>query len=219
MSLDFTSRNKLEQISSYANSLYTRFNDNSSGFIVHYDDNISEMKAGRSAFTVAGLACIVQLPEDSTYAPIPIPKYNQEDTRYYTCQTNAYDIWCIPKTTAKAEEAGIIVEAIASSDYRKIFPKFYEDKLKLKYADSEVGYQIFDIIRGSIITDFGRLEQLSFSNINKKVTGIEGMWRNVFVSTSEYYGNFMSAYKANNGDGQLEVVLEKLLAKYRSGNS
>ena len=170
------------------------------------------MIAGRSVFTVAALVNIARLPDDSSYAPIPLPKYNQEDTRYYSCQTNAYDVWCIPKATAKAEEAGIIVEAIASSDYRSIFPKFYESKLKLKYSDDLVGYQIFDIIRDSIITDFGRLEQLSLNNC-----GIEGIWRRVFEPNSRYYGNFMSSYNSMNGDGQLEVALEKLLVKYRKG--
>ena len=171
------------------------------------------MKTGRSVFTVAGLASIQQLPDNSTYAPIPLPKYNPKDTRYYTCQTNAYDIWCIPKTTARAEDAGIIAEAVASSDYRSIFPKFYEDKLKLRYADDVIGYQIFDIIRDSIITDFGRLEQLSLNNC-----GIEGIWRQVFTPSSEYYGNFMSRYDSMNGDGQLEIALNKLLKAYRNAS-
>lgn len=212
MSLGFTSRSRLEQITSYADSLFALFRDDN-GFVVHMEDNISEMKTGRSVFTVAGLASIQQLPDNSTYAPIPLPKYNPKDTRYYTCQTNAYDIWCIPKTTARAEDAGIIAEAVASSDYRSIFPKFYEDKLKLRYADDVIGYQIFDIIRDSIITDFGRLEQLSLNNC-----GIEGIWRQVFTPNSEYYGNFMSRYDSMNGDGQLEIALNKLLKAYRNAS-
>lgn len=212
MSLGFTSRSRLEQITSYADSLFALFRDDN-GFVVHMEDNISEMKTGRSVFTVAGLASIQQLPDNSTYAPIPLPKYNPKDTRYYTCQTNAYDIWCIPKTTARTEDAGIIAEAVASSDYRSIFPKFYEDKLKLRYADDVIGYQIFDIIRDSIITDFGRLEQLSLNNC-----GIEGIWRQVFTPNSEYYGNFMSRYDSMNGDGQLEIALNKLLKAYRNAS-
>lgn len=213
MSLGFTSRNELEQISDYAGSLVELFRDNN-GFVVYLDDNITDMIKGRSAFSVSVLVNISRLPDNSSYAPIPLPKYKQEDTRYYSCQTNAYDVWCIPKATAKAEEAGIIVEAIASSDYRSIFPKFYENKLKLKYSDDLVGYQIFDIIRDSIITDFGRLEQLSLNEC-----GIEGIWRRIFVPSNSYYGNFMSSYNNMNGDGQLEVALEKLLATYRNGNS
>ena len=214
MTLDFTGRTKLDQISTYADSLYQLFSQDN-GFIVHENDSIAEMKSNQAVFGVAGMAVIVQLGDHNTYSPIPLPRYttaSATDKRYYTCQTNAYDIWCIPNTTANAEQAGIIVEAIASSDYRSIFPKFYKEKLQLRYSDTVTGFKIFDIIRDSIITDFGRLEQLSLNNC-----GIEGIWRRVFEPSSKYYGSFMTAYENANGDGQLEIALKKLLTAYKGG--
>ena len=67
-------------------------------------------------------------------------------------------------------------------------PFYYEQYLKDRYANGESGRQCFDVLRASVVYDFGRAMQ--FSGI-----GAEGFWRPCFWTGSTK--TFVNTFEAN----------------------
>ena len=67
----------------------------------------------------------------------------------------------------------VIIEAIASSDYRMIAPDYFERNMKYRYSNSDKGVKIFELIRDSISFDF---ITANYKPMNGKV--IENVLRN-----------------------------------------
>ncbi len=86
---------------------------------------------------------------------IPLPKWS-EDEEYSTLPRGTYFGFGIMRTTPHYDFAGAVLEAIGSEGYRHIAPEYFERALKVKYTDaSENTKEIFDLIRNSVIYDFG----------------------------------------------------------------
>ena len=115
------------------------------------------LKNHNAALFVSALDQVGYIKERTDYSIIPLPMKDATQTRYYTIQNYAYDVWCIPTSSQDAKMCGIILEAISSDDYRNIAPKWWEDDFKYRYANSDNGVKIFDLIRSSLVADFGRV--------------------------------------------------------------
>lgn len=174
------------------------------------NDTAKLMVDGKTALMVASMANIEQL-KDNAYAALPMPKL-EEDASYATMQNNGYDMWCIPKTTSDAQLAGVVLEAIASSEYRNIAPYYFETVLRDRYAQGADGMKVFDIIRNNTVYDFGRVCQFSLKNT------VEGMWRSNFASKKVKNPNNVLESKWASGGDQLNASLAELLAAFRNNN-
>ncbi len=128
------------------------------GFFVDVNNKKNLMKSNQTMFMAAHMQALLNLDSTSAYFPVPAPMYDEEQGEYYTTPHNSYDVWCVPMTASNKEDSAILLEAIASSDYRTLAPYFYEEKLKMRYSDSADGMQIFDIIRNATNVDFGRIQ-------------------------------------------------------------
>ena len=164
----------------------------------------------QTAFMVCAMGDIVNMEADLSYAAIPVPKLDEDQEEYKAINNNGYDVWAIPMYAKDPETSGIVLEAFASSDYRVLAPFFYEKYLKGRYAVSWQGAEIYDMIRESIIYDFGRVSAFSLSVP-------EGLFRSCFWDgTEEVNVNKFSTNLANkNGNRQLEVQLRELVDVYR----
>lgn len=116
------------------------------------------MVQNRTMFLAGYMNLVFSLDDASTYIPLPTPMFEpDEDPRYYTTPHNSYDTWCVPHTASNKEDSALVIEAIASSDYREMAPYFYDKSLKMRYSEGENGVKIFDLIRNSTNVDFGRI--------------------------------------------------------------
>ena len=106
---------------------------------------------------------------------------------YRTVQSDYANVWCMPRTTQSKTLSGMILEANASSEYRNVGPYFYEEYLKDRYANGVTGRECFDILRQSIIYDFGRAGQ-------RENLGTEGLWRPCFQNG--HNNTFVASYRA-----------------------
>lgn len=93
--------------------------------------------------------------EDKTYCVIPMPKLNDQQQEYRTLTRDVTELWCVPKVSEDPEIGGLLIEAISSSDYRLMAPKFFDKDFKYRYSSDENGVKIFDLIRSSFVTEFG----------------------------------------------------------------
>ena len=168
------------------------------------------MKEKKTALMLASMGN-VDILSDNDYAPIPIPKYDEE-AEYCTMQNNGYDMWCVPKTTDNAELSGIVLEAISSSEYRKVAPFYFDTVLKDRYSQDANGVKVFDIIRGAVVYDFGRLCQFTMSDT------VEYIWRRNFVTGKvKDPKNILESNWATSGV-IIESALMELQADFRNNN-
>lgn len=93
--------------------------------------------------------------DDYTYCIIPMPKLNDQQENYYTLTRDITELWCVPKNSEDPEIGGLLIEAISSSDYRLMAPKFFDKDFKYRYSSDENGVKIFELLRSSFVIDFG----------------------------------------------------------------
>ena len=181
--------------------------------VIHGDDSITEMNEGRTAMLLGFMQHVRTLERTEEYTVVPLPMLDEKqyDTMgYRTVHRDLLDVWCIPTTTANKALSGIVLEANASSEYRLIAPFYYEQYLKDRYANGADGRACFDILRESVIYDFGRVGLVGG-------IGCEWYWNACFeASGASYFNNaFATSYRGEAGAKQqnLQKVLDDF-AKY-----
>ena len=173
-------------------------------------DTTTELYQGRAAMFLGYMEEIRGLEDTESYTVVPCPMLNEEqfDTLgYRTVMRDYADVWCIAKTTQSKQLSGMILEANASDEYRNVGPYFYEEYLKDRYANGTQGRECFEILRNSVIYDFGRACQ-------RQGLGAEGLFR-----TCLWHGfnnTFVSAVK-KGASARAEKLQEALEAyeKYK----
>ena len=205
--LAFTSASELQRITSYIDSLFTVFRTDA--VEIDHDTRVL-MKNHRTALMVASLGNIHEM-NDTSYAPLPMPKLDSSQQNYMTIQNNGYDIWCIPTSAEDPELSGVVIEAIASADYRQLAPFYFEKYMKLRYSSDEVCEQMFEIVRSSVVYDFGRVSQLALTHT------VEGAWRECFYdySTSTKYPYNSFATTVEDDQTVMEAMLLNLLSSFQ----
>lgn len=96
------------------------------------------------------------------YGVVPIPKYNSEQTRYYSHMPNNHPVYYIPVTADNMDCSSAFVECMASEAYRQVAPVYYENCIKLRYAPDERLADMYDLVRASISFDMVYLFQRTF---------------------------------------------------------
>ena len=177
--------------------------------ICHPSDDFTEMNEGRTAMLLGYMQYIRTLEKTEEYTVVPLPMLDEKqyDTvGYRTTHRDYTDVWCMPTTTTNKILSGMVLEANASSEYRMVGPFYYEQYLKDRYANGADGRKCFDLLRDSVVYDFGIVSGLSSG----------GYWRPCFWSSGVNWANtFASDYKSNAGAvaTKLQEVLENY-AKY-----
>ena len=167
------------------------------------------MKAHKTVFYAGGLGNVKDVAGDEDISVIPYPKLNEDQTDYITLQDNAYDVWGVPFTAGDPQLGAVMIEAMMSSDYRMIGPDYFDRNLKYRYSNSDEGVQMFEIIRASLSTDFGRINQ---KTIGSSYT-VEGLirdcvypWTNAGADGPVYTGEGFSTKLAASIDSHQKAI-------------
>ncbi len=129
-------------------------------YITSYDANhIKIFNDGRSlsqVYRIYGLD-IDTRNADFDYAVVPIPKYDSNQSCYYTCLGNPFSLFSVPVDCENTDLSSATIECWSSQGYRGTTPAVFEQSFKLIYSqDSDVS-RMFDIIRESVVFDLGRI--------------------------------------------------------------
>ena len=168
----FTSATDSELIDGFIDDLLVMLKSPECGVGKYNGGTIQPLDDSTAAFFVGGLNLYGHIEEDGAYSIIPMPKYEQGQ-KYTSIRDNAFNTWCVSHQATDPQLGGLIIEAITYNDYRVIAPKFWDMDFKYRYSNSDTGVQIFEIIRDSVNSDFGRMYQ---SNIGSPF----GIVRNCF---------------------------------------
>ena len=158
------------------------------------------MQNGMTAFLAGYISQLTTLEDPSTYTALPTPKYDENQAEYKTVNTNGFDVWCIPLVAKDPALSATIMEAVASEDYRSVAPFYYDQYLKLRYSNNDIGVEIYDIIRNSVTVDFGRI-----SAVNLGVT--ETPFRNTVQNGNNTVASLLRA-EAKIWDKKMDTILK-----------
>ena len=127
-----------------------------------------------------------------SYGIVPIPKFDADQERHITCVGNPCSFYAIYTLSEDTNRAAAVLECWASEAYRLTTPAIFEMTMKLRYSETSVESEMYDIIRAGIVFDFGRL-------FNSSLNAMSDQWDNAAIAGTPW--------------GSLSKRLEKTLSK------
>lgn len=120
------------------------------------DECYNVFKNGESLFvgTVIGKLLLIKDIAGWDYGVLPYPKYDTEQTRYYSRVVDAW-LHVAPAYVKNAECTGVILEALAAGSAHHVFPAFYDVQITGRSIRDPESQQMLEIIRDTRVLDWG----------------------------------------------------------------
>ena len=109
------------------------------------------------------------------YGIAPIPKFDKDQERHITCVGNPCSFYSIYTLSKDVNRAAAVLECWASEAYRLTTPAIFEMTMKLRYSETSLESEMYDIIRAGIVFDFGRL-------FNSSLGAMSDQWDNAAIA-------------------------------------
>ena len=109
------------------------------------------------------------------YGIVPIPKFDKDQERHYTVVGNPCSFYSVYALSKDVNRAAAVLECWASEAYRLTTPAIFEMTMKLRYSETSVESEMYDIIREGIVFDFGRL-------FNSSLNAMSDQWDNAAIA-------------------------------------
>ncbi|MBE6650509.1 MAG: hypothetical protein E7613_04265 [Ruminococcaceae bacterium] len=192
---------KTDKINNIVKDLYD-FLFNSNG--VHYRPD-NEQPQGMTLFynkqTIFSLGSIgaptgegLRNFEDE-YGMLPLPKWDENQTNYYTMTPGEHTVLAVPKTVKDTEFVGTVIEALSAESYKQVVPTLYEIALKTRYLRDNESKDVLDIVVDGRVYEFGYIYG-GFEGFGFMLGSMFGQNNNNFESYySKKYGNAKIHYK------------------------
>ena len=137
-----------------------------------------------------------------SYGILPYPKYDEAQENYISGSRNTHNAFSMPITCGDQDMAGAVLEALSASNYNTVLPAYFEIALKTKYAHDDDSARMYDLIRETMILDFGYI-------YGNAIGGPEGIFYNSIKSE-----NSLASQVASNKT-RLQTALDSYIEKYR----
>ena len=94
---------------------------------------------------------------ESDFGLLPMPKWDEDQDKYYTMIDGHGPLMAIPTTSAdNIEMIGTIMEVMAAESYKQVIPAYYDIAFKNKQLRDEESIQMLDdYIKPGVLFDFG----------------------------------------------------------------
>ncbi len=102
---------------------------------------------------------------ESDFGIIPYPKFDDEQKEYRTTLHNSTSMVCFPVTVKDVSFAGAMTEALCAESYRGVVEPYYETCLKTRNSRDEESAEMIDMIRDTIMFDFGWVHSVPMDSI------------------------------------------------------
>ena len=135
------------------------------------------------------------------YGILPLPKYDEEQEKYYTLPDATAHLFGIPASCAEPDFAGFMLECLSAASTDTTLEAYIEVSCKTKYTYDANSAEMFDIAMDGIIFDPSMVYGIGglFQILQAKITTAR---ENVFAS--EY------AAVESSAEAELDALLEKL---------
>ena len=92
---------------------------------------------------------------DTTFGIVPLPKYDETQSRYYSPVTMQMPVLCVPVTNQDTHGTGIILDAMAYLSYKNITPVFFDVTMSQKQLRNDESIEMLQIIKETVVYDLG----------------------------------------------------------------
>ena len=120
------------------------------------------------------------------YGIIPMPKYDENQEKYYTFLHDQFTSIGIPSVHSNDEEKvqmlGAVLEALALENYKSVVPTYYEVALKGRYLEDSESWRMLDMIYENVKVDAGVLYTKNLGSIHQTPRNMIEAGRNTVSS-------------------------------------
>ena len=158
---------------------------------------------GTSIFVHGWLGNATNIYRDTPYeyGIIPLPKFDEKQKTYHTMMDASGPFMCIPRNIRedRADNVGMIIEAMACYGKNYITPAVFDTALKKKYSTLEGSGKMLDLIVDGLTFDFGYVHSSDYHNILRKVlyaknSNLASYLGKAMNSLTTYYDKILDAY-------------------------
>ncbi len=174
------------------------------------DSNVADkiFREGRALFYPAMLNRAQEFRGMETdFGIVPYPKWNEDQSAYYTHAQDGYSVGVIPIDAPNLELCGAVVDVISALSSEMVIPAYYDMALRDKYARDDESGEMLDLIREGFSVNFGYF-------YGQSLNGCSMVFRNLIQQDNT---NFVSFYQVNAKG--YERMLKKLLASYAESSN
>ncbi|MBR5006122.1 MAG: hypothetical protein IKY07_03410 [Clostridia bacterium] len=133
------------------------------------NDSSSDMfAAGNAMFTVDRVYMTTfksMKASDVKYGILPVPKYDKAQEKYITCMAFPYTMYSMASASQNKEATAATLQLMAYHCYDLVTPALFEETMKFRYSSEAEDSLMYDIIRGGVYIDLGRIFSTELSNI------------------------------------------------------
>lgn len=121
----------------------------------HYEDVFAKGRAFAAGVEIK--AATKFRAAELHYAIVPVPKYDDKQTSYYSNVNYLAPLLVVPKTNANLDKTGRILDTMAYLSYKDLLPVYYNSNLAYKAIGTEEGFEMLNIIRDTRCFETGLL--------------------------------------------------------------
>ncbi len=139
----------------------------------------------------------------SEFGILPYPKYNEQQSRYYTYSTlSVQNASAVPLVVEDLSKTGVFLEAASILGQTTVKPEYYEVMLQGKVTRDDESKEMLDIIFASKVYDVGM-----FYNVGS-------MYGNILTMFAAKQNSYNILYAANRMkmESELEAINDSILA-------
>lgn len=173
-----------------------------------YDDPWNSFTGSKAFFCSATLGGIESLASTVTFAytALPYPKFDADQTGYYTTNDNTYcATFGIPQCAAEPDFSAFMVEALSWKSHTTTYPTYMETICKVRGSYDPICYEMLELTLDGLTFDFGLMYSL-------------GLRTNILLKSILENGEITSLYAevktATEGDantpGKLPTMLDTI---------
>ena len=142
---------------------------------------------------------------ESDYGIIPMPKYDEQQSAYYTQIATASQLILVPITTGNPDVTGHVLETLCFFTWRDVVDEYYQNALQTRYSRDAATSEMLDLIRQGAVNGFDYSYSTSIGGdpwVNKIVSDYS--WRSIAPA---------SAFKAQKKVWQ--KAIDKIMENYQ----
>ena len=133
--------------------------------------------------------------EGLEFGILPAPKWEEAQEDYYTCAGNPFTLYALPINCREPDEMSAVLECLASEAYRRTTPAIFEISMKVKYSQDQDSAQMYDIIRGAVTFDLGRIFGITMGDLTQTAyRNAVSSGNTVWASTAAVYQKQLNKY-------------------------
>ena len=132
----------------------------------------------------------------NSYGIIPYPKYDSNQSEYYSFGHDQITIFALPRTCEHVAAAGAVLEALSAASRDTVIKQYYDIALRVQYAPDPDSSYMIDLIRKNFLLDTGWVYCENLELISRMMrTLIEAKSHNF----SSYYNKYRETFEAAVG--------------------